>query len=187
MTAEQASLTEPWHRRWRRLWRHQWQPEQASRRAVPDDMAQRLARRVGASERRHTGQVVLCIEGALPVSYLWRAGRQASLQAVVRQRALTWFGRLRVWDTEHNNGVLIYLQLTERRIEIVADRGLQRCASTQDWQALVARLAAQLKAGQFEDGLTQALEEVSALLVAHFALTAGDTPVDELPDAVVRV
>jgi uncharacterized membrane protein len=179
-------LPDPWHRRWLRLWRHQWQPERAAHRAVPDDMASRLSQRVGASERRHTGQVVLCIEGALPLSYAWRAGRQAPLAAVVRQRAMAWFGRLRVWDTEHNNGVLIYLLLAERRIEIVADRGLQRCASAQDWQAVVAGLATQLQAGQFEAGLTQALEEVSALLVEHFALAEGRAPVNELPNTVVR-
>jgi uncharacterized membrane protein len=174
----------PWLRR---LWRHQWRHEHAAQRAVPDDMARRLAQRVGASEQRHSGQVLLCVEGALPLSYVWRAGRQTPVDAVVRQRALAWFGRLRVWDTEHNNGVLIYLLLAERRIEIVADRGLQRCASAGDWQAVVDRLSAQLQRGDAEAGLTQALEEVSALLVAHFP-HSGDAPAgNELPDRVVRV
>ena len=173
--------------RWlRRLWRHQWQHERAAHRAVPDDMAQRLVQRVRASEQRHSGQVLLCVEGALPPSYAWRAGRQAPVEVVVRQRALAWFGRLRVWDTEHNNGVLIYLLLAERRIEIVADRGLQRCASAHDWQDVVARLSEHLQRGDAETGLTQALEEVSALLVAHFP-TAAALPRNELPDTVVRV
>ncbi|MFM7026748.1 MAG: TPM domain-containing protein [Limnohabitans sp.] len=171
----------------RRLWRHHWQHEQAAHRAVPDDMAQRLTQRVGASERRHTGQVVLCIEGALPPSYVWRAGRQAPVETVVRQRAMAWFGRLRAWDTEHNNGVLIYLLLAERRIEIVADRGLQRCASARDWQDVVSRLSAHLQRGDTETGLTQALEEVSALLVAHFPQVDGAAASNELPDTVVRV
>lgn len=170
----------------RLLWRHLWQHDRAAWRAVPDPMAERLQQRVRASEQRHTGQIRVCVEGALPLSYAWRAGRQAPVQAVVRQRALAWFGRLRAWDTEHNNGVLIYLLLAEQRIEIVADRGLQRCASAQDWQAVVAGLATQLKAAQFEAGLTQALEEVSALLVAHFPLTAAQTSANELPDLVVR-
>ena len=106
---------------------------------------------------------------------------------MVRQRAMAWFGRLRVWDTEHNNGVLIYLLLAERRIEIVADRGLQRCASTQDWQDAVSRLASQLQAGNFEAGLTQALEEVSALLVAHFPRTTDAPQANELSDRVLRI
>ena len=178
---------EAWSRWLMRLWRHQWQSERAAQHAVPDALAAQLARRVHASEGRHTGQVCLCVEGALPLQDVWRAGRHAPLDEVVRQRAMRWFGRLRVWDTEHNNGVLIYLQLTERRIEIVADRGLQRCADAQDWQAVVDGLAAQLKAEQFEAGLTQALEEVSALLVAHFPRTADETVPNELPNTVVRV
>lgn len=178
---------EPWHQRLLRLWRHHWQPERAAHRAVPDALAAQLVQRVRASEQRHTGQIVLCIEGALPPSYAWRAGRHDPLTAVVRQRAMAWFGRLRVWDTEHNNGVLIYLLLAERRIEIVTDRGLQRCASAQDWQAAVDRLAAHLQAGRIEDGLTQALEEVSALLVAHFPQRAGEPHRNELPDRVLRV
>ena len=178
---------EPWHRWLWRLLRHRWQSEHAARRAVPDTLAHALARRVAASEARHTGQVCLCVEGALPLSYVWRAGRQASLNAVVQQRAQAWFGRLRVWDTEHNNGVLVYLLLAERRIEIVADRGLQRCASTHDWQALVQRLGAQLQGGDIDAGLTQALEDISALLVSHFPRTSGQPQANELPNRVVRV
>ena len=177
---------EPWPRWLMRLWRHHWQSERAAHQAVPDALAAQLARRVGASERRHTGQICLCVEGALPISYAWRAGRQAPLDTVVRQRAMAWFGRLRVWDTEHNNGVLIYLLLAERRIEIVADRGLQRSASAQDWQDVVAQLATHLKAGHVEAGLMQALEEVSALLVEHFPVREGQAAPDALPNTVVR-
>ena len=177
---------EPWHRWLRRLWRHQWQSDRSAYHAVPDALAALLARRVGASEQRHTGQVRLCVEAALPLSYSWRAGRQSPLEEVIRQRALSWFGRLRVWDTEQNNGVLIYLLLAERRIEIVADRGLQRCVSAQDWQDIVTRLGTRLHDGDFEGGLTQALEEVSALLVTHFAQAPGVPDNNELPDLIVR-
>ncbi len=178
--------TLPWHHWIRLLLRQLWQGERAAWQAVPDGMAERLMRRVRASEERHTGQIRVCVEGALPLSYAWRAGRQAAVGAVVRQRALTWFGRLRVWDTEHNNGVLIYLLLSEHRIEIVADRGLQRCASTPDWQAIVTRLGTHLRGEDFESGLTQALEEVSALLVTHFARVPDAADDNELPDLIVR-
>jgi uncharacterized membrane protein len=167
-----------------RLWRHLWQNERAAWHAVPDNMAKGLTARVRASERRHAGQVMVCIEGALPLSYAWRAGRQTPLSAVMRQRAMAWFGRLRVWDTEHNNGVLIYLLLAERRIEIVADRGLMRHTSEAHWQAVLQALRHPLQQGDFESGLTQALEAVSALLVAHFPLT--DSRPNELPDLIVR-
>jgi uncharacterized membrane protein len=172
-------------RRWLRWWRHRWTPERAAEHAVPPAMAERLQARVMASEARHTGQVVLCIEGALPNSYLFRAVRVAPVEAVVRERALAWFGKLRVWDTEHNNGVLIYLQLAERRVEIVADRGINRHVPDGHWQNVVRQLGTQLRQSDFENGLTQALEEVSALLVQHCPLPVGQAPSNELCDRVV--
>jgi uncharacterized membrane protein len=169
-----------------RLLKHRWLDASDTHRAIPDDMAERLARRVSASEARHTGEVRLCVEAALPVSEVWRLSAEQPLATVVRDRALSWFGRLGVWDTELNNGVLIYLLLAEHAIEIVADRALAQRVSPADWQDMVKRLGERLHAGAFEDGLTQALEEVSALLVAHFP-TTHDVPVaNELPDAVVR-
>lgn len=186
MNKPNAFETLSWQRWLGLLWRHVWHDDRAAWQAVPDAMAKRLVRRVQASEQRHTGQIRVCVEGALPLSYAWRAGRQASVSSVVRQRALAWFGRLQVWDTEHNNGVLIYLLLAERRIEIVADRGLQRCASHADWQAVVSRLGTRLQAGDLEGGLTQALEEVSALLVQHFAQAPDTADLNELPDLLVR-
>lgn len=97
------------------------------------------------------------------------------------------FGKLRVWDTERNNGVLIYLLLADQAIELVADRGLNRFVSNADWKAMVARMGQAFQAGQFEDGLTQALEEVSAVLVAHFPREEGaplsGERANELPDA----
>lgn len=186
MTQTRNEENLPWHRWCGLLLRQLWQGERAAWRAVPDAMAERLMRRVQASEQRHTGQIRVCVEGALPLSYAWRAGRGAPVSAVVRQRALAWFGRLQVWDTEANNGVLIYLLLTEHRIEIVADRGLQRCASPQDWQAIVAGLSGHLREGDFEGGLTEALAQVSALLVTHFAQAPGAPDHNELPDLIVR-
>lgn len=162
----------------RRMLRHRWLDEADARRAIPADMAQRLAQRVAASEKRHTGEVRICIEAGLPISYLWRG-------AAARERAVAMFGKLRVWDTEQNNGVLIYLLLAEHAIEIVADRGLNRHVTPAQWQAMVARMSAAFQEGRFEDGLTQALEEVSALLVAHFPLGDGAAQANELPDEPV--
>lgn len=161
-----------------RMLRHRWLDEKHTRKVIPPDMLERLARRVAASEKRHTGEVRLCVEAGLPLSYLWR-------DAPARERAVAMFGKLRVWDTEHNNGVLIYLLLAEHAIEIVADRGLSRHVSPAQWREIVARLADHLRAGRHEDGLTQALEEVSALLVRHFPLQAGQADANELPDEPV--
>lgn len=163
-----------------RLVRHRW-AEGGLQRALPPDLLDRLARRVAASEARHTGQIRICAEGGLPASYLWRG-------ASARERAVTLFGKLRVWDTEHNNGVLIYLLLADHAIEIVADRALARTVPPATWHAMVARMGSAFREARYEDGLTQALEEVSALLVAHFpagADVAGHAARNELPDAPV--
>ena len=173
----------PLLRRLARLVRHRWS-DGAVRKAIPADLLERLTRRVAASERRHTGQIRLCIEGGLPWSYLRRG-------ASPRERAVTLFGKLRVWDTEHNNGVLIYLLLADHAIEIVADRALARTITPQAWQALIGQMRAAFREERYEDGLTQALAEVSALLVQHFPAdhsaphegAAGASPTNELPDA----
>jgi uncharacterized membrane protein len=163
-----------------RLLRHRWFDGATLRRALPPVALERLTRRVQASERRHSGEIRIYVEAGLPTSYLWR---RATLPQIIRQRALTLFGKLRVWDTEHNNGVLIYLLLAERSIEIVSDRGLNPHVSPEDWQAMVDRMRTAFRAARFEDGLTQALEELSAILVQHFPLPPGVANPDELPDA----
>ena len=167
-----------WKRMIGRLLRHRWLDESDARKAVPPDMLQRLAARVAASEKRHSGEIRIFVEAGLPVSYLLR-------DATPRERAVAMFGKLRVWDTEHNNGVLIYLLLAERAIEIVADRGLGQRVEAGEWRRIVASMGNAFRQGRVEEGLTQALEEMSALLVAHFPLAAGEPDRNELPDEPV--
>jgi uncharacterized membrane protein len=161
-----------------RIWRHRWIDESEVRRALPEAVMQRLTSRVAASERRHSGEIRICVEAGLPMSYLWR-------HASARERAVMLFGKLRVWDTAHNNGVLIYLLLAEHAIEIVADRGIDSQVDDAEWAAMAQRMSAAFREGRFEDGLTQALEEISALLVEHFPLGEGEVDVNELPDEPV--
>lgn len=165
------------------LLKHLWLDASDTRRAIPPDMLHRLTERVAASEQRHSGQIRLCVESSLPMSYLWRLNRETPLAELIRQRAVTMFGKLRVWDTEDNNGVLVYVLLAEHAIEIVADRGLRRHVDDSHWQAVVAHMASAFRQGRYEDGLTRALEETSAVLVAHFARTdASPAQPNELPD-----
>lgn len=177
--------------RFLRVLKHRWFDVSDVRRAVPDAMAERLARRVTASEQRHTGEIRLCVEASLSTADLWRMSPETPLEQVVRDRALEWFGRLGVWDTEDNNGVLIYLLLAEHTIEIVADRGLAQCVPAEDWHDMVTRLGEQLRKGAFEEGLTSALSEVSARLAAHFPLdndaSENAQRSNQLADCVVRV
>jgi uncharacterized membrane protein len=160
----------------RRLFKHRWLDESAARRAVPADMAERLRLRVAASEMRHSGEIRIYIEAGLPWSYLWR-------KATARERALAMFAKLRVWDTQDNNGVLIYLLLAERAIELVADRGLNQAVAPQEWKAMIGRMGDAFKQARYEDGLTQAISEVSAVLVQHYALRTGQANPNELSDA----
>ena len=164
--------------RWSRIFKHRWLDETDTARALNPAALKRLEERVAASEHHHSGEIRLCVEAGLPLSYLWR-------RATARQRAVTLFGKLRVWDTEHNNGVLIYLLLAEHAIEIVADRGIDRHVDAEAWRAMTLRMGAAFREGRFGDGLTQALEEVSALLVAHFPLAEGEADRNELPDAPI--
>ena len=163
--------------RWLRILKHRWTDETDAARALGPEALLRLEQRVAASERRHSGEIRLCVEAGLPLSYLWR-------QATPRQRAITMFGKLRVWDTEFNNGVLIYLLLADRAIEIVADRGLTRVVPQAQWDGLVQGMRSAFAAGRFEEGLTQAVDAVDALLAKHFALAPGQRNPNELSDRV---
>ena len=165
--------------------KHLWLDASDAKAALPPEMLQRLAKRVAASEGRHTGQIRIYVEAALPMSYLWRLGKNCSMRALIRQRAVMQFGKLRLWDLDANNGVLIYLQLAEHAIEIVADRGVNRQVSAQDWQAMANRMSTAFRAGLFEDGLTEAIGEVSSVLVAHFPATPGSKQFNEHPDEPV--
>ena len=116
----------------------------------------------------------------MPWSYIRR-------DAPVRERALMEFSKLRVWDTEHNNGVLIYLLLADHAIEIVADRALARCVDSAQWRAIIGKLSADLSSGgSYEQALLAALAQVSPLLTQQFPRTGADMDApNELPDAPV--
>jgi len=163
-----------------RIWRHRWIDRTDVHRALPPDLLERITGRVTASERRHSGEIRICVEAGLPNSYLWR-------DATPRERAVAMFGKLRVWDTEHNNGVLIYLLLVEHAIEVVADRGIARRVDDREWAAMTQRMSQAFRDGRFEDGLTLALSEVSALLVEHFPLAPDEPDSNELPNAPVVI
>lgn len=162
-----------------RILRHRWQRDDAARRAVSPELLDRLAAEVARSELTHSGEIRIYVEAGLPLRYLWQA---ASMAQITHERALAMFGKLRVWDTASNNGVLIYLLLAERRIEIVADRGLNELVAPGTWPHLVDAMGTAFKAGDLEGGLIQAVQEVSALLQEHFTISGGQHNPNELPD-----
>ena len=159
-----------------RLVKHRLVDEDDVRRLLGKDALARVEARVAASEKRHSGEIRVVVEGGLPLSYLRRG-------ATPRDRAVKLFGKCGVWDTERNNGVLIYLLLAEHAIEIVADRGLNRVVSAAEWADIAASMQSAFQAGDFEAGRLRAVDAVDALLVRHFAARPGDVDVNELPDA----
>jgi hypothetical protein len=159
--------------RFRRLLKHLLTPEWFALRRFPMRARAEIAAAVAASERRHRGEICVAIEGPLPLSLLWR-------DVSPRERALELFALRRVWDTEENTGVLIYLQLVDRRIEIVADRGITRRVPQTAWEALCRELEAALMAERYLAGVLAAIEQTTQLLATHFPAT-GENP-NELPD-----
>ncbi|AYH44108.1 TPM domain-containing protein [Azoarcus sp. DN11] len=170
-----------------RLVRHLWLDTADARRAVGAEAIRRLEARVRESERQHTGEICLCVEASLPMSYLWRHLKGAPIDVVVRERAVTLFGKLRVWDTELNNGVLIYLQLAERRVEVVADRAVARTVSDAAWERMIADVTPAFRANRYEEGLERTIDAVSAVLRSGFPATDanGTARPNQLPNRPV--
>ncbi|MFT3758014.1 TPM domain-containing protein [Thauera sp.] len=167
------------------LFRHLWLDADDAHRAIGSDGLARLEARITESESAHSGQICLCIEASLPLRYLWRALRHGEpIGEVLRDRALTTFGKQRVWDTEQNNGVLIYLSLAEHHLEILADRGLARLVPNEEWQAVVKESSRSLHAGHLEEGLALALDGVHARLARHYPASDEESAAREntLPD-----
>ena len=162
--------------RLKRLWLHRRLDERDVQRLLPSDALTRIQQQVAHSELGHGGQIRVCIEAGLPWSYLAK-------QLRARDRAIMLFSKLRVWDTAANNGVLIYLLLAERAIEIVADRGLVRRVPAAEFEALVAAMREAFRAGRFEPGLLTTVDRLDALLRQHFPLAEGEANPNELPDA----
>jgi uncharacterized membrane protein len=100
-----------------------------------------------------------------------------------RERAVEVFANLRVWDTEENNGVLIYLLLADRDVEIVADRGIHARVGAEGWEIICRAMETQFRAGHFEQGVLDGIAQVSAQLTRHFP--GPDRRGDELPDKPV--
>jgi uncharacterized membrane protein len=160
----------------KRLLRHLFTDHWAVRRALPSVAMRTIEKAIGEEERRHAGQLRFAVEASLPLGELLR-GMQS------RERAVDWFGRLRVWDTEHNSGVLIYLLLADRRVEIVADRGIHSKVGGAAWEAICGEMQQEFARGQFERGVVLGVRAISDLLAAHFP-PSDDSP-NELPDRPV--
>jgi len=128
---------------------------------------------IKASEIAHAGEIRFVVEGALDGVPLFK-GQSA------RERAIDVFSQLRIWDTEHNNGVLIYLLLADRDVEIVADRGIHSKVGSREWESICQAMETAFKQARYEGGVVTGVQTVTQHLVKHFP--ASGTGQNELPD-----
>lgn len=155
--------------------RHLFLDADLMRRAFPPAALAEIERAVARQEKRHRGELRVAIEGGLSLGALLR--RQSA-----RERALELFAQLRVWDTEDNAGVLIYMLLADRDVEIVADRGIHARVGQAAWEEIVATMEREFAAGRYLPAVLAGLAAVSELLERHFPAGSGSNP-DELPNA----
>jgi uncharacterized membrane protein len=157
----------------RRALRHLFTPQWVVRRHYPPALMEEIQRRITEVERRHPGELRFVVEHALEPGDLISG-------LTPRERALEVFGLLRVWDTEHNNGVLVYVLHAERAVEIVADRSLARCVAQSEWDAICRQVETHFRAGGFREGAFAALDGAAGLLEKHFPPRKSGR--NELPD-----
>ena len=157
-----------------RLLKHLLTPHWLALRAFPSRALREIEAAIKASEALHDGELRFAVESSLPFSFL---------NLKTRKRAEALFAQLGVWDTAHNSGVLIYVQLVDRRIEIVADRGISARVEQPEWDAICREMEHAFKRGQYAEGALQAIEAITRLLARHFP-PRGRNP-NELPDKPV--
>jgi uncharacterized membrane protein len=161
-----------------RLLQHLLHTPLATRRAFPVSVRENLRRAITEGEQTHRGEIRFVVEGNWPLGDVLRG-------KTVRDRALEVFGLTRVWDTHENTGLLVYVLFCERRVEILADRGLHAATAEGAWGNLCAELTDAYRADHFEAGSLRLLAAVNALLKQHFP-SQGSRP-NELPDMPIVI
>jgi len=157
----------------KRLCRHLFTTHWQLARAFPDATMRAIEQAIAAGERETSGELRFVVESALPAAALL-AGESA------RDRALALFSDLHVWDTAENNGVLIYVLLADRQVQVLADRAVNAKLGTDAWLAVCHTLEAAFAEGGFQAGAIAAVEDLTRQLKAHFPATPDQR--NELPD-----
>lgn len=157
----------------RRLIRHLIAPDWWRRRTLPTSALNSIEAAIADSETRHYGELRFVVETHLSLHALVR-------RTSARERAIELFSQLRVWDTEQNSGVLIYLLLADRDIEIIADRGIHQRVGSAAWETICQQMERQFHQKQFEAGVVDGIHAIGKLLTQHFPAAANNT--NELPN-----
>ena len=145
-------------------------------RAFPRRTLHAIEHAILASEAAHAGEIRFAVEGALEGTPLFK-GQSA------RARAIEVFSELHLWDTAHNNGVLVYLLLADRAVEIVADRGIESKMDSREWETICRAMETAFKRADYEAGVVSGIQAVTRHLVEHFPASAAGQ--NELPDKPV--
>lgn len=148
----------------------------AVHRKFPSAAMKEIEDAVARSEKRHRGEIRFAVEAGLAPALVWN-------DMPARERAVDVFSRLRIWDTEENTGVLIYLLLADHDIEIIADRGINKAAGTAVWDKICTDMETAFRAGEFGPGVVRGIEAITAVLEQHFPWREGDE--NELSDKPV--
>ena len=139
-------------------------------------VCQRIETAITEAERQHCGEIRFAVETALPMPRVMSG-------LTPRARALQLFAQLHVWDTEANNGVLIYVLRADRAIEIMVDRGISARTPDVEWQALAREAETHFRSGRYADGALAAIDGVARVLSRHFP--RHDSGPNELPNQPV--
>lgn len=150
----------------------------SAKRRFPAATLDAIQRAIAASEDRHHGEIVFAVEGSLGLGDVLRG-------VTARARAEEVFAHLRVWNTERNTGVLVYLLLADHAIEIVGDRSVAREIDASEWAPICTSMQQHFRAGEYERGAIVGIDAVGALLARHFPADGGRGNADELPDRPV--
>jgi len=162
----------------KRFMRHLLMSHMQARRDFPTETLKAIEDATRACELTHRGQVRFVVEAELTTQQLWQGLSS-------RARALEVFSGLRVWDTEENNGVLIYVLLADRKVEIVADRGLHAKVGSARWQAICKEMELHFRKGDFREGSTTAIHKVGVELAFYFPANGAHS--NEQSDAPVMM
>ncbi len=162
----------------KRFWRHILMHPAKVARAFPAATLDAIEREIALQEKRHRGELCFVVEAELTTGQLWR-------EVASRDRARELFAQRGVWNTEENNGVLIYVLLADRSVEIVADRGIHARVNPGDWQEICRMIERHFAAGRFEEGSIAGVRAVSELLARHYPALGEDR--NELADRPVLI
>ncbi|MGL4994616.1 MAG: TPM domain-containing protein [Deefgea sp.] len=162
----------------KRLWQHiKPNPYRAQ---FGKGLANNLAQTITQAEQGHRGEIRLVVESSLPSVLIWQ-------DTTPRARAIDWFSQLRVWDTEGNTGILLYLLLAENKLELVADRGIANKVPQAQWDAICAQLQTHLAQHKIEIGLSTTISQLGELLQQHFPIENAQANPDELSNQPVII